>query len=257
MIGWLYFIIIIIANTIGALAGIGGGVLIKPIFDAIGHHSLAAITFYSSCAVWMMSLVSSYRNKKTLKTYPISYLLYLGIGSILGGVLGNYLFATLLGQVTHQALVEKLQIILLLMTLIIAYILGLPSITHKEFRSNISFLMTSLLLGAVASFIGIGGGPMNVALLMYLFSFNIKEAANMSLWIILISQSSKLFTIGMTTGYQVYDLSMLYYIFPAAIIGGLLGSKLRGVLSERWVSMIYQSAIIGIVLLSIFQWFQL
>ena len=45
MTGVLYFIIIILANTIGAISGMGGGVLIKPVFDAIGAHSVPAITF--------------------------------------------------------------------------------------------------------------------------------------------------------------------------------------------------------------------
>ncbi|MCZ1638388.1 sulfite exporter TauE/SafE family protein, partial [Enterococcus faecium] len=33
MIGFIYFIVIVLANTVGAVSGMGGGVLIKPIFD--------------------------------------------------------------------------------------------------------------------------------------------------------------------------------------------------------------------------------
>ena len=46
MIGGLYFFVIVIANTIGAISGMGGGVLIKPTFDLIGAHSVVAISFY-------------------------------------------------------------------------------------------------------------------------------------------------------------------------------------------------------------------
>ena len=45
MIGGLYFFVIVIANTIGAISGMGGGVLIKPTFDLIGAHSVVAISF--------------------------------------------------------------------------------------------------------------------------------------------------------------------------------------------------------------------
>ena len=36
MIGIIYFIVIVLANTVGAVSGMGGGVLIKPIFDFLG-----------------------------------------------------------------------------------------------------------------------------------------------------------------------------------------------------------------------------
>lgn len=44
-IGWLYFIVIILANTVGSLSGMGGGVIIKPVLDAIGAHSVGTISF--------------------------------------------------------------------------------------------------------------------------------------------------------------------------------------------------------------------
>lgn len=59
MIGFIYFVVIVLANTAGAVSGMGGGVLIKPIFDFIGAHSVAAISFYSAVAVFTMSLVST------------------------------------------------------------------------------------------------------------------------------------------------------------------------------------------------------
>ena len=49
----IYFIVIILANSVGAVSGMGGGVIIKPVFfDSLGFHSLSAITFYSSVAVF-------------------------------------------------------------------------------------------------------------------------------------------------------------------------------------------------------------
>lgn len=68
MIGLIYFLVIVAANTVGAISGMGGGVLIKPIFDFIGAHSLAAISFYSSMAVFTMSIVSTIRQLKNKVT---------------------------------------------------------------------------------------------------------------------------------------------------------------------------------------------
>ena len=40
MIGIIYAIVIFIATFLGACAGLGGGVIIKPVLDFIGAHDL-------------------------------------------------------------------------------------------------------------------------------------------------------------------------------------------------------------------------
>ncbi len=59
MIGLIYFVVIVLANTVGAISGMGGGVLIKPILDLIGAHSVAGISFtqqlrYSRCPLFRL-----------------------------------------------------------------------------------------------------------------------------------------------------------------------------------------------------------
>ncbi len=51
MIGLIYFVVIVLANTVGAISGMGGGVLIKPILDLIGAHSVAGISLLNSCGI--------------------------------------------------------------------------------------------------------------------------------------------------------------------------------------------------------------
>jgi uncharacterized membrane protein YfcA len=64
MKGLLYFLVIIFANTIGSVSGMGGGVIIKPVLDFIALDSVVAISFYSTVAVFVMSIVSTYRQVK-------------------------------------------------------------------------------------------------------------------------------------------------------------------------------------------------
>ncbi|MDK6258781.1 TSUP family transporter [Aerococcus urinae] len=52
-------IIILIANTIGSISGMGGGVIIKPMLDFINIHSPKEISFFSSLAVFTMSIIST------------------------------------------------------------------------------------------------------------------------------------------------------------------------------------------------------
>lgn len=67
MVGIIYAIIIVLANTIGAVSGMGGGVIIKPLFDAIGADSVTTITFYSTVAVFTMSFVSTLGQRKNMR----------------------------------------------------------------------------------------------------------------------------------------------------------------------------------------------
>lgn len=53
-----YACVVLLATTIGATAGLGGGVIIKPLLDLIGWHSLADISFISTCTVLSMALYS-------------------------------------------------------------------------------------------------------------------------------------------------------------------------------------------------------
>lgn len=41
-------IIILIANTIGSISGMGGGVIIKPMLDFINIHSPKEISFFQA-----------------------------------------------------------------------------------------------------------------------------------------------------------------------------------------------------------------
>ncbi|MEI3183290.1 MAG: sulfite exporter TauE/SafE family protein [Lachnospiraceae bacterium] len=48
----------------------------------------------------------------------------------------------------------------------------------------------------MSSFLGIGGGPINLVVLLYFFSMDTKAAAQNSLYIILFSSDHQLFTDG-------------------------------------------------------------
>lgn len=58
-----YFLICITATTSGAISGIGGGVIIKPVMDAVSGLSISAISFLSGCTVLAMSVVSVLRGR--------------------------------------------------------------------------------------------------------------------------------------------------------------------------------------------------
>ncbi len=54
----IFFIISFGACIVGAICGIGGGVIIKPVLDAFGVLSVSAISFLSGCTVLAMTCYS-------------------------------------------------------------------------------------------------------------------------------------------------------------------------------------------------------
>lgn len=253
--GIIYFIVILLANTVGAISGMGGGVLIKPIFDFIGAHSLAAISFYSSAAVFTMSIVSTIRQVQNKVQIKWVIAILVSIGSMLGGMLGNTTFESLLAH-TSEDTTQLVQIILTIITLVFALIYSRKSYSFNIKAKSVYFLV-GLILGFLASLLGIGGGPINVALLMLCFGIPIKEATVYSIITIFFSQGSKILTIAASTGFGRYDLSMLLYVIPAAIIGGWTGAKVSGVISDDKVNKVYQVIIMLVLLINAYNGVQL
>ena len=54
MIYVIYTLVILTATSLGAVAGLGGGVIIKPLLDLVGAHDPSTINLYSSVAVFVM-----------------------------------------------------------------------------------------------------------------------------------------------------------------------------------------------------------
>ncbi|MHC5268551.1 sulfite exporter TauE/SafE family protein [Enterococcus sp. LJL98] len=251
-IGLLYFLVIVLANTIGAISGMGGGVIIKPIFDLIGIHSVAAISFYAAVAVFVMAFVSTYRQIQNGIQIQWKVAGWISFGAVVGGVLGSQALNQLLTLFSNEDWVTMIQIVLTVLTLLFAFFYSY--FDWRSFRLNRVwwYLFCGLTLGFLASLLGIGGGPINVSLLVLLFSMPIKEATVYSICTIFFSQLAKLVTIFLTTGYSVYDRSVLPYIIVAAMLGGFLGARFSGILSPKKVTLVFQAVILLVLLVNIY-----
>lgn len=61
--GIIVFAVCLAASVIGGICGIGGGVIIKPVLDAMGVMSVSALQFLSGLTVLGMSAVSVLRRR--------------------------------------------------------------------------------------------------------------------------------------------------------------------------------------------------
>ncbi|RAV80716.1 sulfite exporter TauE/SafE family protein, partial [Aerococcus loyolae] len=240
MIGILYMIIILIANTIGSISGMGGGVIIKPMLDFINIHSPKEISFFSSLAVFTMSIISTRTQIKNNNSFSWNMIFKIAIGSILGGILGQYTYTYLLIMTNNENYITIIQVILTIISLLFSYLHSMNIWENFKLHNTISYLLCGLLLGFLASFLGIGGGPINVSLLMLMFNFPIKRATTYSICIIFFSQLSKLVTFFITSSLIDIDISMIPFIIFAALIGGKLGAVISNKISENKIKYLFK-----------------
>jgi len=173
------------------------------------------------------------------------------LGAVFGGTIGNLLLEYFLAFFQHETTVQYIQIVVTIIVLIISLILTAKNDLRCELRNNILIVILGVFLGTIATFLGIGGGPLNVPIFMIFFGMNIKDATAYSIVVILFSHLSRLVTLGLTVGYLYFDLAILPFVIIAASFGGLIGAKLTKISSEKTVKRLFQGALCLVILLNI------
>ena len=246
--GIVYLIIALFATTVGTMSGFGGGVIIKPTLDALGDYNVFVIGVLSSAAVFSMSLVST--TQRFIDGLKVDKrLVLLAIGGTIGGLAGKQLFTLSLDYISPDRLTTVQAVILIALLQLALYKNKLP---HFKVTNRFWILMSGFVLGMVSTYLGIGGGPFNVAVLCMFFAMDIKEAAAGSIFIILFSQAVKLVSIALSTGFGPYDYGILWYMIPAGVAGGLLGPIVKTKMTHYTVEIVFKAVVIAIVLLNVY-----
>ncbi|PNY30569.1 sulfite exporter TauE/SafE family protein [Enterococcus gallinarum] len=248
----IYFVTILLSNTVGALSGMGGGVIIKPILDFLGFHSLSSIAFYSSVAVFVMSISSTYKQYQNGIYIDWRKAISISFGSLIGGLLGDWLLNQALLIFSNQGKVQFIQYVIMLVTLVIVLLYNQLSTWTFQFKGLSTFFLIGLILGILSTFLGIGGGPINVACLILFFGMDVKTATVYSIITIFFSQLAKLGSISISTGFGIFDLTVLWVIIPAAILGGYIGGFFSKKMSDQSVSHLYSFIVIFVILLNVY-----
>lgn len=258
----LYLLVALAATLAGALTGMGGGVIIKPVLDLLGQYDAASIDALACFTVLTMAMVSvgryaadRWRGKAT-ERLNAKATVALALGAMAGGYIGKAGLTALQGGLRHAQTATVIQNILLAVTLLVVmlYMREKEGARRQNHKSVLVCVVTGLLLGAFSAFLGIGGGPVNVAVIILVFGCSTKEAALSSLVIILFAQVAKALTILLTGGLASLDLKMLLPMVAGAVAGGALGAQLRKKLSEKAVDRMFQLlqlVILGICVVNI------
>lgn len=248
---FIYAIIILAATISGSVTGLGGGVIIKPLFDIIGYHDASTISFYSSTAVFTMCVVSIYNQTKKGFEFDLKTIIAISMGSILGGFLGENIFnAVTVFLMNNQVKIIQSFLLGLMLIIILLYALNKDKVIHYKLTNIFVIFGAGVLLGTISIFLGIGGGPLNVAIMMILFSYSMKDAAIYSIATIFFSQVSKLTVLTLNKKIFEFDLSFVPIICIAAIVGGIIGTLINQKLDNKSVEKFYNILMVVLLFIS-------
>lgn len=246
----LYIVVILIANTLGAISGMGGGVIIKPALQLFRMDPAITINFYSSVAVLVMSISSTYKQVKAHNKINPLFAIWIGIGSIIGGLIGDVSFKNVYSIVGDKNSIA-IQMILVIITLIFSLYVSAGKMKSYHLRGWMILLLTGIVLGLISTFLGIGGGPINTACFLLLFSVDIREATIYSIVTIFFSQLSKICQALIMQSVPFLNISIVISIMITALIGGWLGATISNKISEKGIMYFYRGMIIFVLLLDL------
>ena len=250
-----YSLICLLATTLGAISGIGGGVIIKPVLDATASISVSQISFLSGCSVLAMSIVSLLSSMgggeakiDKGRTTPLA------IGSAVGGVVGKLLFDIIKNAAANDGVVGTAQsaIMILLTGGVLLYVLNKKYIKTKNIESIFVCITIGLFLGILSSFLGIGGGPINLAVLYFFFSMTTKTAALNSLYMIFFAQTASLIFTFASSSVPETDILTLAVMIVSGIAGGFIGRKINKKMSTKAVDILFCCMLVAIIGTSVY-----
>ena len=255
----LFFIVSFLASVAGAICGIGGGVIIKPVLDLFGWASVSTISFLSGCTVLTMSWysvvtsLSAHDDEVDLEEGTP-----LAAGAAIGGVVGKQLFNLVKSMFDNQNTVGAVQAACLAVITLgtLLYTINKKKIPTHHVSGNVPCIAIGFALGMLSSFLGIGGGPINLVVLGFFFGMETKKAAANSLYIILFSQVASLLMTLITGTLPEFDVLTLIFMVAGGLFGGMAGRKINRRINAATVDRLFIGLMAVIILISLYNTWQ-
>ncbi len=260
----MFYLIIILAcylaSVIGSICGIGGGVIIKPVLDATGIMPVTTISFLSGCTVLSMSGVSLYSHLKcrNQRKFDKHFATVIALGGVAGGLAGKEMYQAVIRNLSDTGQVGAIQAMVLLFLTggTLVYTIFKDRIPTKKITCKGVIFIVGILLGIMSSFLGIGGGPINLIVLFYLFSMTTKQAAVYSIYVILFSQTASIISVFIQNKVPSFSMTVLVLMCVCGILGGLTGARLNRRLTDKTVDKLFMGLMAVIIIICVYNIFK-
>ncbi len=262
MINYVIFLLsAMLAGTLSGLLGIGGGSLLVPMFlfcldkyipnQYIGHVAIAT----STALIFFTSSLSGFTHFKN-KLINTKILIYLSLGSIIGVCISaNFLFLKISNK--------YLNIIFITFLIYTAFNTIFQQKKHIKIIQKINYyliFMMGILIAAISSIIGVGGGFLTVPFLLSL-GLSIHSAIATSAALGITISLTATFFYSMQNISTKNTLGLIYYpalliMIPVATIMAVYGSNLANKFNAKKLKSIYGYFLIILIALLLFKLYQ-
>ncbi len=175
----------LVAGTLSALLGIGGGIVMLPASQLLLKFSPTAAVATTLFAIVLTS-ASGALGHYLQGHVKVNYALLIGSGGIIGVLSGSYIFKKYLATNT-----DIIQFLLALMFLYMAYKMTRELYTNiksqeinppaAKVNSPLGLMLLGVFIGLLTGMIGLGGGFIMVPVMIWLFGVEPLEAVGTSL----------------------------------------------------------------------------
>lgn len=242
------------AGFLAGLLGIGGGVILVPLFmwrfqlAGFDPQYMVHSAFATSLAIIIPTAISNTLGHHKLGNVRRSHVIYLATGAIIGSCIGAFCASLLTGKVLTLAFgVMQIAVALKLIT-------GALKPSGGMVRDQaIQLLLTGFVGGAFSAFFGVGGGVIAVPLMVLLLRFPIHLAVGNST--ALIVMSSLIGTCAyIFTGWDLRELQdgfvgfvylpAVVMVVPFSLLGAKFGVRLAGCCSHAKMIKVFSLLLI-------------
>jgi len=224
----------------------------RPAIDLLGGLDAASGSVISSVAVFCMTTVSVGKRMHQKAPLNSKISIPLACGALAGGSIGHFLLSHVVARVSnnHVTIMQN-AVLAFVIACTFLYMLNRSKIASLDLAGIVPAVMAGIFLGTQAAFLGIGGGPINVAVIIFLFGLSLKAAATCSLITIMAAQASNIISIHLGNGFGAYDLSMLAPLAIGAVVGGFLGASVSKRLSDNRTDLMFNGVLIVVFAISV------
>lgn len=168
------------------------------------------------------------------------------------------MFQYLSDMFTNKDQVGAIQAVCLLIITLgtMIYTLKKDQIKTLHVQNPLVCIAIGLVLGICSSFLGIGGGPINLVVLFYFFSMDTKTAAQNSLYIILFSQITSLVNTLITHTVPEFEVGLLILMVGGGILGGAAGRIVNKRMDINMVNKLFIGLMAVIMLICAYNIYQ-
>ena len=244
----LIFFLCVAATAVGAISGLGGGLIIRPVLDIWSGYGADMVSFMSGCTVLAMAVVSLLKNMGSGLSLERGRGTMIALGAAAGGVLGKMVFDILLRSFANEPLVGAVQSGVLIAVALFAmtYTLIKGRLHPKNINNRAICVIAGVVSGIISAFLGVGGGPVNLFVLSYLLGMDVKAAVLHSIYIILFSQAAALLRTLLTGTVPHFPAMVLFIMIVGGIVGGFVGSFISRRLTGRLVDKLFVCILVAV-----------